>query len=85
MSATLDAKAEFLRDDKGRAILSDGYPAAGLATIDEVVSISGLSRSKVYSMLDREIPTRRFGRSRRVEWAAVRRMFLSTQADDSDQ
>lgn len=81
MSAVLDT--EFRRDDQGRAVLADGYPAAGLAVIDEVVAVSGLSRSKVYSMLDREIPTRRFGRSRRVEWAVVRKLFL-TPADQTE-
>lgn len=85
MPATPDATAEFRRDDKGRAILGDGYPAGGLATIDEVASFSGLSRSKVYSMLDREIPTRRFGRSRRVEWSVVRRLFVTPQQDAAAQ
>jgi hypothetical protein len=76
-NGTLDkTEADFRRDDKGRPIAADGWPISGMACIPEVVAASGLGRSKVYSMLDREIPPRRFGRSLRVEWAVVRRLFL---------
>ena len=85
MSATIEAKAEFRRDDKGRPIAEDGWPISGLASIPEAIAVSGLSRSKVYGMLDREIPTRRYGRSRRIEWTVLRRLFLTTQVEDSEE
>ena len=67
------AKTEFTRPTA-----EDGYPISGLAKIAEVVVASGLSRSKVYSMLmTGELPSVSFGKSRRVPWSAVRAMFLS--------
>jgi len=60
-----------------KPLAADGWPVSGMAQIDEVCAASSLSRSKVYSMLTSgELPSVRFGRSRRVSWATVRRMFL---------
>lgn len=70
----------FRRDDKGRPVSTDGWPISGMATVAEVSAVSGLCRSKVYQLLTiGEIPSRQFGRSRRVEWSVVRRMFIQSQ------
>lgn len=82
MSTMTEGLAELRRDERGRPIAEDGYPISGLATLPEVAAASGLSRSKLYTMLDREIPTRRFGRSLRVEWAVVRRLFLAPRVEN---
>lgn len=67
------AKTEFTRPTA-----EDGYPISGLAKIGEVVVASGLSRSKVYAMLSSgELPSLRFGKSRRVAWQVVRELFLT--------
>lgn len=61
-----------------RPMAADGWPASGLATIHELVSLSGLSRSKIYSLIRAgELRTKTFGRARRVPWAEARRVFLS--------
>lgn len=66
------AKTEF-----SRPVAADGWPSAGLAKIQEVVLASGLSRSKIYAMLGTgELPSVRFGKSRRVPWPVVRERFL---------
>ena len=63
-------------DDRGRPVAADGYPIAGPAKISEAVAVSTLSRSAVYGMLDSALPTKKFGRSRRVDWADIRRVFF---------
>lgn len=63
-------------DDHGRPVAADGYPVAGPAKISEAVAVSTLSRSSVYAMLDSVLPTKKFGRSRRVDWADIRRVFF---------
>ncbi len=63
------------KDEKGRLLGDDGLPSGGLATIPEVVTTTGLSRSKVYSMIaEDELEVKRFGRSVRVPWHVVRRI-----------
>ena len=72
---------EIQRDEKGRVIAADGYPTAGLATIQEAIALSGLSRSKVYHMLSMgELESRRFGKSRRITWASLRAAFIDVAA-----
>ena len=66
-------------DDRGRPVADDGYPIAGPAKISEAVAVSTLSRSAVYAMLDSVLPTKKFGRSRRVDWADIRRVFLDAK------
>ena len=68
---------EIRRDEKGRPIADDGYPIGGLATVDDAVTISGLGRSHIYSLMARgQLEVRRFGRSRRITWASLRAAFL---------
>lgn len=68
------------RDERGRPIASDGWPLSGMARVDEVVRASGLSRSKVYNMLRAgDLQSATFGKSRRVPWAEVRRLFLCAE------
>jgi excisionase family DNA binding protein len=72
---------EIFRDERGRPCAADGWPISGLATVQEVVSVSGLAASTVYQMLSSgELESRQFGRSRRIPWAAVRTMFLDEPA-----
>ena len=69
--------AELKRDESGRLVGEDGLPLGGLATVMEVVTATGLSRSKVYDMIDsEELPVKRFGRSVRVPWQTVREVFF---------
>ena len=69
---------EIQRDEKGRVIAADGYPTAGLATIQEAIAVSGLSRSKIYDMVGRQqLESKRFGKSRRITWASLRSTFMS--------
>ena len=83
LTVELPVNPQFRRDDKGRPIAEDGWPISGLACIDEVIAASGLSRSKIYQgMASGNIPSRRFGRSKRVEWAVVRRLFLAPELHD---
>ena len=84
MSTATAEELEIRRDEKGRPIADDGWPVSGLATINEVVTASGLSRSRIYSMLGEQIPTRKFGRSVRVEWNVVRRLFLTPTEAEAD-
>lgn len=68
----------FAKDEKGRPIADDGYPVSGLATINELAAIVSLSRSKIYQKInDGSIPSVTFGRSRRVQWPVVRKLFLT--------
>ncbi len=73
----MSATAEHVQtDDKGRVIASDGLPVSGLATINEVVAASSLSRSQIYAMIQRgELQAKRFGRACRVPWSAVRELI----------
>jgi excisionase family DNA binding protein len=64
------------RDDKGRPVGTDGYPISGLATADEAAVALGISRSQIYSMMNTgELPSRRFGRARRIPWAIIRELI----------
>ena len=75
-------ETEIQRDEKGRVLAPDGYPTAGCATINEGIAVSGLSRSKLYNMIDAgELETKRFGKSRRITWASIRQMFLSSEVN----
>jgi len=65
------------RDDSGRLLAPDGYPVGGMATVREAKAASGLSDSKLYAMIEAdEIESRRYGRSVRIPWTAVRAAFL---------
>lgn len=44
----------------------------GYATIEEGRNYLSLSRSKMYELLETELPTARFGRARRIPWTALR-------------
>lgn len=77
-TATIESDTDLRRDDRGRMVASDGYPLAGLATIEEATAVSGLSRSHIYSLIRRgELEAKRFGRSCRITWASLRQAFLS--------
>ncbi len=68
---------EIFRDEKGRPCAADGWPISGLATVQEVATVSRLSLSKIYLMIaSGEMESRRVGRSLRVPWSVVRSMFL---------
>ena len=67
---------ELKRDEKGRPIADDGYPMNGMAHITEAIAFSGLSRSKLYSMMKAgELPTRQYGRTTRISWKVLREFF----------
>ena len=69
------------RDEKGRPIAADGYPLSGLASVAEVVTATGLSRSQIYNMINRgEILTKRFGRSVRIPWQVLRDEGILSEA-----
>ncbi len=71
----MQQRSEIRRDKSDRVLGADGLPLGGLATVGEVVSTTGLSRSKVYDMIATDsIEVKRFGRSVRVPWHVVRRM-----------
>ena len=68
---------ELKRDESGRLLAPDGWPVGGLATVNEVVTATGLSRSTIYQMIDTgDLTVRRFGRAVRVPWATVRTVFI---------
>lgn len=68
------------RDEYGRPIADDGYPIAGLGTINEAVAVSRLSRSQIYNLINRqELEAVRFGRSRRITWQSIREKFLTSE------
>jgi excisionase family DNA binding protein len=68
-----DDMKEIRRDEKGRPIAEDGYPTAGLATIEEAAMASSLSREMMYKLASAgQLECRRFGRSLRIPWAALR-------------
>jgi predicted DNA-binding transcriptional regulator AlpA len=76
------AETEIQRDEKGRTLAPDGYPIAGCGTVGEVIAVSGLSRSKIYNMIDaEELETKRFGKSLRITWASIRQTFLSSKVN----
>ena len=85
MSSTIEAEPTGIRrDEKGRPIAADGYPISGLAHAKTIAAIPDLSVSTIYAMIaSGELESRPFGRSRRVPWAAVRKMFLETQDGDA--
>ena len=73
--------AGIKRDERGRPVAQDGYPTAGLASVREVASASSLSVGQIYAMINAgQLPSKRFGRSVRVPWAAVRKSFLGNDA-----
>jgi excisionase family DNA binding protein len=68
------------RDEYGRPIADDGYPIAGLGTINEAVAVSRLSRSQIYNMINaNKLEAVRFGRSRRITWQSIREKFLTSE------
>lgn len=68
------------RDEYGRPIADDGYPIAGLGTINEAVAVSRLSRSQIYNMINAgTLVAMRFGRSRRITWQSIREKFLTSE------
>lgn len=68
---------QIRRDERGRPIGEDNYPISGLASVAEVALVSGLSVGLVYKMIHAgELESRRFGRSVRVPWAALRESGL---------
>jgi len=72
---------ELKRDESGRALAADGMPLGGLATVAEVVTATGLSRSKIYDLINAgELQVKRFGRSVRVPWPIVRHVFLGNDS-----
>lgn len=69
--------AELKRDESGRLLGNDGYPLGGLATVNECVAATGISKSKLYDMIDTgELSVKRFGRSVRIPWTTVRAVFF---------
>lgn len=75
-------ETDIKRDEKGRILAPDGWPISGCATIREGKAASGLSTSKLYNMIAAdELETKRFGRSRRITWASLRKAFLSSEVD----
>ena len=71
---------ELKRDESGRLLADDGYPLGGLATVNEVVAVSGLARSTVYQMISTgDLPVKRFGRAVRVRWSDTRAIFLDDE------
>ncbi len=75
----MEAK-EIQRDEKGRVLAPDGWPVSGCATVNEGMAVSSLSRSKLYDMIAAgELETKRFGKSRRITWASLRKVFLSSE------
>ena len=65
------------RDDSGRLLAPDGYPAGGMATVQEARAVSKLSLSKLYAMIDSgELEARHYGRSVRIPWTAIREAFM---------
>ncbi|MEO2030444.1 MAG: hypothetical protein ABGZ35_00005 [Planctomycetaceae bacterium] len=74
---------EIRRDEKGRVIAPDGYPLAGLATANEGMAVSSLSRAEFHKpMRDGRIPSRMYGRIRRIQWAMLRRLLLESNAEE---
>ena len=68
---------QLTRDESGRLLGPDGWPVGGLASVHEITTATGLSRSAVYKMIsDRKLPVKRFGRSVRVSWQVVRSVFF---------
>lgn len=67
-------------DATGRPVAADGWPVAGLARIDEARLYLGLSRSKLYSMLQQGLlSSQTFGKARRIRWAELRRVAGEVQ------
>jgi excisionase family DNA binding protein len=62
-------------DNAGRPVAADGWPVAGLAKVDEARLFLGLSRSKVYGLLQSgALQSQTFGKSRRIRWTELRRV-----------
>jgi len=73
-------ETEIRRDEHGRVVAADGYPISGCAKMTEATAVSGLSKSKLYTMISRnELETKTFGKSRRITWASIRQTFLSSE------
>jgi excisionase family DNA binding protein len=59
---------------KDKALVDEGF-----GTVGEVMRFLGLSRSKLYELMDRgELQYAKLGRNRRIPWAAVK--VLAAQA-----
>jgi len=67
-------------DNAGRPVAADGWPVAGLAKVAEARLFLGLSRSKLYGMMQQGVlPSQTFGKSRRIRWAELRRVAGEAQ------
>jgi excisionase family DNA binding protein len=61
------------------ATASDRLVSDGLCTVPEAARFLGISRAKLYQMMDSgELPYCKLGRNRRIPWAAVK--ALAAQA-----
>jgi excisionase family DNA binding protein len=67
-------KAELLQksvtegqDDPWLQLVADGF-----ARVEEGADFLGISRAAFYKLLDRELPSAKIGKSRRVPWKALR-------------
>jgi excisionase family DNA binding protein len=60
-------------------VIADVAPVArplGLASVDEATKYLSISRSALYSLMDRgELPYIKLGKSRRISWAALHEMI----------
>jgi excisionase family DNA binding protein len=64
---------QIRRDERGRPIAEDGYPTGGMASVEEASTVSGLSTGMIYKLSQNgELECRRFGRTIRIPWAALR-------------
>ena len=73
--AQIEMSPDLRRDDLGRMVASDGYPLAGLATMEQTMAFSCLKRARVISLVEQgELEVRRFGRTLRITWASIRRV-----------
>jgi excisionase family DNA binding protein len=71
---------DIRRDEKGRPLADDGYPISGMATVQDAIAVSSLSRTHIYDLMTRnELQSMRFGRSRRIPWSALRELFLQAE------
>jgi len=68
---------DLQRDKFGRVTAPDGLPLGGNARVNEVAAVSGLRRSKLYSMCEAgELASVRVGRTVLIPWREVRSVLL---------